>query len=301
MVEHTRSQDGWVVIEEAVARGANVRRPGEDIAAGEEVFGAGEALGPVHIGVLASLGMSQVYVFPRPRVGVVSTGDELVAGPGPLAPGKIRDSNGPALLARLRADGFEAVDLGWAGDEPGALARALAQAASHCDAVLSTGGVSVGDRDVVKVVLEELGGRQARSFQVAVRPGKPFAFATFPPRSTPVFGLPGNPVSALVSYELFARPALRLMAGHQNLERPRLIARAAHDMRRHPDGKLHLVRVSLKTGPDGLEVRPLPQQGSHQMRALAVANALALLPDGEGVAAGDRVEVWAFDLDRLSP
>ena len=300
MVEHTRQQDGWVVIEEAVGPGTNVRHPGEDIAAGDEVFARGESLGPAHIGVLASLGVSQVPVFPRPRVGVVSTGDELVAGPGPLAPGKIRDSNRPALLARLRADGFVAIDLGRAGDEPGVLAQALVQAAGDCDAVLTSGGVSVGDRDIVKIVLEELGGQQARWFQVAVRPGKPFAFSTVPPRSTPVFGLPGNPVSALVSYELFARPALRFMAGHQNLERPRLIAVAALDMRRHPDGKMHLVRVTVKAGPDGLEARPSGEQGSHQMRSLAAGNALALLPDGVGVAAGERVEVWVLDLDRLS-
>lgn len=300
MIEHTRPQDGWVVIEEAVGPGTNVRRPGEDIAAGDEVFATGESLGPAHIGVLASIGVSLVHVFPRPRVGVVSTGDELVAGPGPLAPGKIRDSNRCALLARLRADGFEAIDLGWAGDEPGALALVLAQAGPLCDAVLTSGGVSVGDRDIVKIVLEELGGQQARWFQVAVRPGKPFAFSTLPPRATPVFGLPGNPVSALVSYELFARPALRLMAGHRNLERPRLLAAAALDMRRRPDGRLHLVRVTVKTGPDGLVARPSGEQGSHQMRALAAANALAFLPDGEGVAAGERVEVWVLDLDQLS-
>ncbi|MGA3219898.1 MAG: gephyrin-like molybdotransferase Glp [Acidimicrobiales bacterium] len=301
MIEHTRPRDGWVLIEEAVGPGTNVRRPGDDIAAGEEVFAAGESLGPAHIGVLASLGVAQVDVFPRPRVGVVSTGDELVAITGPLAPGKIRDSNRPSLLARLRADGFQAVDLGWAGDEPGALAHTLVQAAQACDAVLTSGGVSVGDRDIVRVVLEELGGQQARWWQVAVRPGKPFAFSTFPPRSTPVFGLPGNPVSALVSYELFARPALRLMAGQRSLERPRLPAVAASDMRRHPDGRLHLVRVTVKTGPAGLEARPSGGQGSHQLRALAAANALAFLPDGEGVAAGEPLEVWVLDPDGLSP
>ena len=158
MVEHTRAQDGWVLIEEAVGPGTNVRRPGEDIAAGEEVFAAGESLGPAHIGVLASLGVARVHVFPRPRVGVVSTGDELVAGAGRLAPGKIRDSNRPGLLARLRADGFEPVDLGWAGDEGEALADVLVDAARTCDAVITSGGVSVGDRDMVKSRAGRAGG-----------------------------------------------------------------------------------------------------------------------------------------------
>jgi molybdenum cofactor synthesis domain-containing protein len=300
MVEHTRAGDGWVLIEEAVGPGTNVRRPGEDIAAGDEVFAAGESLGPAHIGVLASLGVAQVEVFPRPRVGVVSTGDELVAGTGGLAPGKIRDSNRPGLLARLRVDGFEPVDLGWAGDEGDALADVLVDAARTCDAVISSGGVSVGDRDMVKIVLDKLGGQQARWWQVAVRPGKPFAFSTLPPSSAPVFGLPGNPVSTLVSYELFARPALRLMAGHHSLERPRLSAVAASDMRRQPDGRLHLVRVTVKAGPRGLEAWPSGGQGSHQLRALAAANGLAFLPDGEGVAAGEQVDVWVLDVDRLS-
>jgi molybdenum cofactor synthesis domain-containing protein len=301
MVEHTRAQDGWVVIEQGVGPGTNVRRPGEDIAVGDEVFAAGESLGPAHIGVLASLGVVRLEVFPRPRVGVVSTGDELVAGAGRLAPGKIRDSNRPGLLARLRADGFEPVDLGWAGDEGEALADVLVDAARSCDAVITSGGVSVGDRDMVKIVLDELGGQQARWWQVAVRPGKPFAFSTLPPRSVPAFGLPGNPVSTLVSYELFARPALRLMAGHHSLERPRLPAVAASDMRRQPDGRLHLVRVTVKVGPQGLQAWPSGGQGSHQLRALAAANALAFLPDGEGVAAGEHLDVWVLDVDRLSP
>jgi molybdopterin biosynthesis enzyme len=154
---------------------------------------------------------------------------------------------------------------------------------------------------MVKVVLDQLGGQHARWWQVAVRPGKPFAFATLPPRSAPVFGLPGNPVSALVSYELFARPALRLMAGHHSLERPRLPAVAVSDMRRQPDGRLHLVRVTVRTGPGRLEAWPSGGQGSHQLRALAAANALAFLPDGDGIAAGERVDVWVLDVDRLSP
>ncbi len=302
MVEHTRVDNGGVVIEEAVTSGTNVRLPGGDIAPGAEVFAAATHLGPVHIGVLASIGVDEVSAFPRPRVGVVSTGDELVDGPGPLPAGKIRDSNRASLMARLQADGFIGLDLGLVRDEPGVLAETLKEAVRRCDAVLTSGGVSVGDRDFVKLVLEQLGGQHARWLQVAVRPGKPFAFSTLPPNGAPVFGLPGNPVSALVSYELFARPSLRFMSGHSHLDRPRMAATAAVDLRRQPDGRLHLARVQAFTGADGaLAVRPSGGQASHQLRALAGANALAFLPDGDGVLAGDRVEVMVLDLDGLLP
>ena len=302
MIEHTRLDGGGVIIDEAVAAGTSVRLPGDDIAAGAEVFAAGAHLGPVHIGVLASIGADEVTAFPRPRVGVVSTGDELVDGPGPLPVGKIRDSNRVSLMARLQADGFVGLDLGLVRDEPGVLAQTIKEAVQDCDAVLTTGGVSVGDRDFVKLVLEQLGGHHARWLQVAVRPGKPFAFSTLPPSGAPVFGLPGNPVSALVSYELFARPSLRLMSGHAYLDRPRMTATAAVDLRRQPDGRLHLARVRAFTGADGaLAVRPSGGQGSHQLRALASANALAFLPDGDGVLAGERVEVMVLDPDGLFP
>jgi molybdenum cofactor synthesis domain-containing protein len=300
MVEHTRSEGGFVFIDEAVGPGTNVRHAGDDIAAGDQVFAAGAQLSAAHIGVLASLGMEQVLVYPRPRVGVVSTGDELTSGPGPLELGKVRDSNRPALLAQVKADGFVPVDLGRAADEPDALAKTLQEAAQECDALLTSGGVSVGDRDIVKTVLEKLGGQHARWLQVAVRPGKPFAFSTLPPKGTPVFGLPGNPVSALVSYELFARPSLRLMAGHENLDRPRLAARAAVDLLRQRDGRLHLVRVQAIASADGtLHVWPSGGQSSHQLHALASANALAFLPDGEGVVAGEIVEVMVLDAEAL--
>jgi molybdenum cofactor synthesis domain-containing protein len=302
MVEHTRTEDGEVIIEVPVAPGTNVRLPGEDIAEGTEVFAAGVRLSPAHIGVLASIGVGQVRAYPRPRVGVVSTGDELVEGPGPLPPGKIRDSNRASLLARLKSDGFIGFDLGLVRDEPGVLAQTLNDAVKNCDAVLTSGGVSVGDRDFVKLVLEELGGDHARWLQVAVRPGKPFAFSTLPPHGAPVFGLPGNPVSALVSYEMFARPSLRFMSGHPHLDRPRLAAIAETALARQPDGRLHLARVRAFTHPDGtLVVRPSGGQGSHQLRALAGANALAFLPDGHGVEAGDPVEVMILDPDELLP
>lgn len=302
MVEHTRAEDGGsaVIIEEPVSRGTNVRWPGEDIAAGTEVFAAGTQLGPAHLGVLASLGVEALLAHPRPTVCVLSTGDEL-AGPGAvLTGGKIRDANRPALLAQLGSDGFRTVDLGIAGDDELALADLLEASASCCDAIIASGGVSVGDHDVLKVALRKLGGATMRSLRVAVKPGQHIAVALLGDRRVPAFGLPGNPVAALVSYELFVRPALRAMAGCEVLDRTRISAIAEADLPRRPGPKLHLLRVTARTGPGGaLLVRPSGGQDSHMLRAMARANALALLPDGDGVRAGGRVEVLLLDPELL--
>jgi molybdenum cofactor synthesis domain-containing protein len=300
MVERTsvESDGAIVVIEESVDPGTFVRNVGGDIRAGDEVFSRGTQLGAAHVGVLSSIGAEQVLVHPRPTVGVLSTGDELVTSAGALAPGRIRDANRPALLAQLRSDGFGTVDLGVAGDDEAALTALLEEAGSRCDAIVSSGGVSVGDRDVMKGVLKELSGPTMRSMQVAIKPAKPFAFGVLEQSGTPVFGLAGNPVSALVSYELFVRPALRSMAGCAVLDRPRLAAITEVDLPRPRDGKLHLVRVTARTGIDGvLGVRMAGGQDSHMLRVMAQSNALALLPDGEGVRAGQRIEVLLLDAD----
>jgi molybdopterin molybdotransferase len=301
MVELTRSSGGWVVIEEPVASGTHVRVAGDDIRAGGEVLPAGAHLGAAQLALLSAVGTTSVFAYPRPRVGVLSTGDELVNAPGPLPPGKVRDSNRPGLVAQLRADGFEAIDLGNVADDSHALAALLEQAVRGCDAVLTSGGVSMGDRDLVKVVLGQLGGPQSCWLRVAVRPAKPLAFSTVPPDGVPVFGLPGNPVSALVSYELFARPALRFMAGHTRLGRPTCRAECEEPLARQRDGKLHLLRVSLSVGRDGrLRVRLAGGQASHQLRALARADGLALVPDGDGLKAGEQADVWVLDTDVLA-
>ncbi len=260
----------------------------------------GTHLGAAQVGVLSSIGVERVLARPRPTVGVLSTGDELITSAGALAPGKIRDANRPALLTQLHADGFCTVDLGVAGDDEAALTALLQDAANRCDAIVSSGGVSVGDRDVLKAVLEDLSGPLMRSMQVAIKPAKPFAFGVLKDTGTPVFGLPGNPVSALVSYELFVRPALRSMAGCAVLDRPRLAAVAEVDLPRPRDGKLHLVRVKARTGVDGVVgVRTAGGQDSHLLRVMAQANALALLPDGEGVRAGQQVEILLLDADAM--
>jgi molybdenum cofactor synthesis domain-containing protein len=300
MVERTRVESGGaiVIIEQSVQPGTFVREAGSDIRAGDEVFSPGTHLGAAHVGVLSSIGVEQLLAHPCPTVGVLSTGDELMTSAGALAPGMIRDANRPALLAQLQADGFGTVDLGVAGDDESALTALLEQAGSRCDAIVSSGGVSVGDRDVMKTVLKDLSGPIMRSMQVAIKPAKPLAFGVLKETATPVFGLAGNPVSALVSYELFVRPALRSMAGCAVLDRPRLAAVAEVDLPRPRDGKLHLVRVKARTGVDGvLGVRIAGGQDSHMLRVMAESNALALLPDGDGVRAGERVEVLLLDAD----
>jgi molybdenum cofactor synthesis domain-containing protein len=290
MVERTRSDDdGATVAVEAPARpGDHVRLAGDDVQAGQVVVEAFTVLGPAHLGVLASLGYRKVPVFPRPTVGVLSTGAELVDGPGPLAPGQIRDSNRPTLLALLAQSGFPAVDLGHAPDDEKAIAGALRNAVATCDAILTTGGVSVGDFDYVEAILGRLG--RVQTWKLAIKPAKPLAVGVV--EETVVFGLPGNPVSAMVSFELFARPALRQMAGHRDADRfrPEVEAVADEPLRRKADGKLHLVRVVAAFAADGrVHVRSAGAQGSHQLHASAQANALALVPDGEGVAAGSTV------------
>ena len=287
LVERTKTEGDRVTVEIEVKAGTSLRDVGEDVMPGDVVAAAGTVLTPGHLGVLASVGVETVTVHRPPRVGVMSSGDELVER-GPLARGQIRDSNRATLLALLRESGFEGVDLGIVADDEKAVARALAHAVDECDAVLTSGGVSMGDLDFIKVVLDRLG--DMRWMQVAIKPAKPLAFGTI--GKVPVFGLPGNPVSSMVSFELFARPALRRMAGHAELGRRRVRAVAPDGLRRHPDGKIHFVRVVAAQGEDGTwTVRSAGGQGSHQLSAMAAANALAEVPDGDGVAPGDDVRV----------
>ena len=179
------------------------------------------------------------------------------------------------LLALVADSGFEAVDLGPFADDEALLTATLGRGGRSCDAIVTTGGVSVGDFDLMKLVLDRLG--DMRWMQIAIRPAKPFAFGLVD--GTPVFGLPGNPVSSMVSFELFARPALRQMMGHPHLDRPRVEAVADDDLRRQPDGKTHFVRVVATLRRDGgTTSRSAGGQGSHQLAAMAAANALAVLP-----------------------
>jgi molybdopterin molybdotransferase len=301
MVERTRTEpDGqWVIIEEAVPAGLFVRRPGSDIAARSEVVPAGTQLTAAHLGVLSRLGVDSVSVHRPPTVGVLSTGDELTEGPGPLRRGSIRDGNRPVLLALVEEAGYAAVNLGIVPDDPAVLRKVIEDAAEHCDALVTSGGVSVGDLDVVRIVLGEMCGPSMHWMQVAIRPAKPLAFAMVDGRF-PVFGLPGNPVSSMVAFQLFARPALRRMGGHAEVIQPTLSSVTDVGHLREPDGQTHFVRVLAEVDAEGhLHVHPTGGQESHQLLAMAEANALAVLPDGPGVRSGDTVEVLLLDADRL--
>ncbi|HEX2850138.1 MAG TPA: gephyrin-like molybdotransferase Glp [Acidimicrobiales bacterium] len=300
MVEVTSEEDGGdtVVITEAAHEGAHVRPAGEDIAPGQEVFPAFTVLTPGHLGVLASIGLRRAPVFPKARVGVLSTGDELVDGGDELRPGQIRDSNRATLLGLVAEAGCVPVDLGLVRDDEDEVRAALTRGVGECDALLTSGGVSMGDFDYVKKVLDELSGAGAGGdavtwMQVAIRPAKPLSFGVVD--GVPVFGLPGNPVSSMVSFELFARPALRQMMGHRHPDRPVVRALADEPLRRRPDGKTHFFRVSASFAPDGrLHVRSSGGQASNLLRSMALANALAVLPDGDGVEAGGEVDVMVL-------
>jgi molybdenum cofactor synthesis domain-containing protein len=291
-----------VSIRVAVAPGQSVRPAGDDVTRGQVVIGAGTVLSPGHVGLLHSLGREEVAVHPRPRVGVLSTGSELVVGSARLRPGQIRDSNRPTLLTMIAEAGAEPVDLGLVADDERAIGDALRRGAANCDAICTSGGVSMGDYDYVKGVLDRIG--DMRWMQVAIKPAKPFAFGVLSggqggegARTVPVFGLPGNPVSSMVSFELFARPALRRMMGYPDGGLDRLTVRAVLDepLRRHPDGKTHFARVALRYGDDGrFHARSAGGQGSHQLTGIAGANGLAVLEVDARTGEGDEVPVMVI-------
>lgn len=288
MVERSaRVGEDEVDLTQSVQVGLHVRPAGDDVAPGDTVIAAGTLLEPAHLGVLASVGIRRPTVVPRPRVAVISTGDELVDDDRPLGPGQIRESNRPTLVAAARSYGFDAVDLGTVADERDALAAALVDGAARFDAVLTSGGVSMGDFDLVKVVLDELA--DMTWMQIAIRPAKPFAFGVLD--RTPVFGFPGNPVSSLVSLSLLGVAGLRTMAGRTDTDLPVVTARAGADLGRRNDGRTTYLRVDCRWQDGALVAEPVHAQGSHQLAATAGANALAVLAEGDGVAAGDPVEV----------
>jgi molybdopterin molybdotransferase len=288
-VERTESGGGNVRIQLAPPERGFVREAGEDVRAGTVVLERGRPVDPGAVGMLASVGCHQVLVHPKPKVSVVSTGDELVDPGEPLGPGQIRDSNSWLLVAQARAAGAEAFRCGRLKDDPEALRRGFALAAAEGDFVLTSGGVSVGDRDYTKRVLAELG--DVTSWRVAMQPGMPQAFGYA--AGTPLFGLPGNPVSCFVVFEVLVRPALRRLAGmpDDRLDRPRVLARLAEPVR-SPSGRVSFLRVRLEAGDDALSAVLTGAQGSGVLSSVVAADGLAVIPaDQTQLPAGAEVSV----------
>jgi molybdopterin molybdotransferase len=287
VIQHERvvELDNGVEIPDRVAQGANVREPGRDVEAGAVVARAGTRLGPAQIGALAAAGVAEVACGRRPRVAVLTTGTELREPGSTLAPGEVYEANGVMLAAQLGTAGARVTRLDPVADDEDAHRRAL-QTGLEFDVLVSSGGVSVGPHDLVRRIEAELGVEEV-FWRVAVRPGKPVSFGIRGP--TLVFGLPGNPVSTLVGCELFVRPALLALQGASD-PGPRFSAgRLAAPVSRNP-GRDDLLRARSEVTDDGVVLSPVAGQESHMIVRAAEADALVLVPRGEGeVSAGASV------------
>ena len=277
-LEDVAESDGVVSVPSPVAAGAFVRGAAHDTRAGDEVVLAGP-LSPAKLAVLASLGIGEVDVRRRPIVAILSTGDELVAPGDPLRPGQIHDANGPALAAAVTDAGGYPRLLERVGDDPEAIERVLRAAAGSADLVATSGGVSVGRHDHVRAILERSG--RLDFWRIAVQPGKPLAVGEL--EGTTIIGLPGNPVSALVTFELFARPFIRAMLGLTGDGRLRVRVTAS-DRIPKDSGRRAFLRVVLSKTDDGYLARPAGGQQSSQLRPMADANALLVVPEGADAA-----------------
>jgi molybdopterin molybdotransferase len=297
-VELCRLEAGRVTIQPGVLRaGDNRRRRGEDLARGGVALAAGRVLRPADLGLLASLGFDHAGVFRRLRVALFSTGDELRSPGGPLAPGQIYDSNRFSLLGALQRLGMDVLDFGLVPDDPERLRATIDRAIAESDAVLTSGGVSMGDADYTRDLLAARG--EVAFWKVAMRPGRPFAFGPLKGeggRTAYLFALPGNPVAALVTFYAFAQEALLTLAGASQPAPPRLSARSAVAIRKRP-GRTEFQRaVVSRAAAGGWEVRTTGAQGAGILRSMSEANALLVLGHDQGpVAAGEEVEVWLFD------
>jgi molybdopterin molybdotransferase len=289
--EDVTADGGTVVIGRLVPPGDCVRPRGEDMRAGDIVLERGRVLGPAEIGLLATLGHQPVRVVRRPVVGILSTGDELVDLPGALGPGQIPNSNTYALMAQVLEAGGEPVSLGIARDRLDDIVERLSWGLG-CDLLISSAGVSVGEHDLVKAALGRLGAEQ-HLWLVNMRPGKPVTFGTIPAGAKdalPVFGLPGNPVSAMVTFELFVRPAILRVGGHARLSRPVISARALLPIP-NPGSRRGYLRVTVARGDGGFGARLTGGQGSGILRSMVAADGLAIVPGDTTVGRGEDVRV----------
>ncbi len=286
-VENTEVADDHIIIhQETVSPGENIRPIGVDLRRGDPVLSAGTILGAAEIGLVAGLGITPAPVRRRPRVSVLSTGNELVDPGDNIKPGQIRDSNRFSLVAALEREGAEVVLSGRAPDHRQELETLLKVRIEESDVVITSGGVSMGELDLVKLILGEIATVHFR--RVFMKPGKPLNFATA--GETLIFGLPGNPVSALVSFELFIRPALATMAGRADIERPRVPVVLTHDT--PPTDRIEFQRAIVSVAPDGrLIASTTGAQASSRLASFVGANALLVIhPRNESYLAGETVD-----------
>ena len=291
--ELTQADGGRVVIPPGLLRpGDNRRHEGEDLRAGEPALRAGQRLGAAACGLVASLGIGEVTVVRRPRVAFFSTGDEILSVGEAPREGAVYDSNRYTVFGMLTRLGCEVIDLGVVRDRPELLEAAFRDAAARADAIITSGGVSVGEADFTKAMMGKLG--DVAFWKIAMRPGRPMAVGRIG-RSV-LFGLPGNPVAVMVTFLAFVRPALLRLMGASAAQLPLLKARSQEAMRKKP-GRTEYQRGLVSTAPDGsLQVRTTGNQGSGVLSSMVQANGLVVLHHGQGsVAPGDEVDVMMFE------
>jgi len=286
IVEETQSDGNHVAILGSVKKDENVRFAGESVKCGALVMSRGKLIRPQEVSMLASLNRSTVVVYRRPKVAVLSTGDELTPLGEALKPGKIRDSNRYGLYAQIEELGCQPIDLGIAVDDAVQLERKLRDGLNRADAIITSGGVSVGEYDVVKTVLSKLG--EIDFWRVAMKPGKPQAYGLA--NGKPIFGLPGNPVSSLVVFELFVRPALLKMAGHSTLLRPTFKSILEDNPVTNRDGRVSYMRAIITQRDGTYYARTTGPQGSGILYSLVLANGFIIIPSGMTIKAGEAVE-----------
>jgi molybdopterin molybdotransferase len=290
-VEVTKKEDGNVLILKAAAMGENIRKSGEDVKKGDRVISRGDTIRPAEVGMLASVGRSFVSVYQRPLVAILCTGDELVDVDGELDEVKIISSNSYTLAAQVKDCGAIPIQLGIAKDRKEEIEERLRQG-TRADVLISSAGVSVGDYDFIKDVMKNLG-MEMIFWKVAMRPGQPLAFGTIVGK--PVFGLPGNPVSSMISFEQFVRPSLLKMMGHRQLFRPVIEAILKEEIKKIV-GRRYFIRGSVSFEKGEYFVTTTGEQGSGILRSMVKANGLIVIPeDQEIVRAGEKVKVQLLD------
>ena len=297
-MEETRKEETRVAVCAEATQGQDIRFAGEDVREGELVIPRGEIIRPAEVGMLASLGRAFIFVHQRPLVAIVATGDELVDIDDPPSPWQIVSSNSYSLAALVRECGAVPLQIGIARDRREDLLVKF-RAAMRADLIVSSGGVSVGDYDLVKEILQEVGNRM-QFWQVAMKPGRPLAFGSL--GAVPAVGLPGNPVSAMVSFEQFIRPAILKMSGHTNLFRRTVRARLGEEIAKKR-GTRHFIRARIRRDGEGYTVMTTGEQGSGILKSMVRANGLIILPeDVARVRPGELVTVQLLDdsLERMT-